>query len=258
LKPSLRPSGDVPGRPPASAQPPQRVSATLRAAQVSPAGFVEGYASLFGVEDQGRDVVMAGAFRASLARRPAAGVRLLFQHDPAEPIGVWDEIREDARGLYVRGHLIEEVARAREVLALIRAGALDGLSIGFHARRAVRDARTGQRRLYEIDLMEISIVTFPMLPGARVNAMKASATVNAGRSPLRLTTTVNACRSPLRLTTVDACRSPTAACSPARPRPAPDRPSPNGRRAVAGLATLSRAALQRACEARPGGGSLHV
>ncbi len=223
LKPSLRPAGDAPVRPPASAELRQRVSATLRAAQITPAGFVEGYASLFGVEDQGRDVVMAGAFRASLTRRPAAGVRLLFQHDPAEPIGVWDEIREDARGLYVRGRLIEEVARAREVLALIRAGALDGLSIGFHARRAVRDARTGQRRLYEIDLMEISIVTFPMLPGARVNAMKAGA---------------------------------TAACSPARPRPAPDRPSPNGRRAVAGLASLSRAAFQRACEVRPGGGSL--
>jgi HK97 family phage prohead protease len=220
LKPSLRPAGDAPDRPPASAQQRQRVSATLRAAQITPAGFVEGYASLFGVEDQGRDVVMAGAFRASLGRRPAAGVRLLFQHDPAEPIGVWDEIREDARGLYVRGHLIEEVVRAREVLALIRAGALDGLSIGFHTRRAVRDARTGQRRLYEIDLMEISIVTFPMLPGARVNAMKAGA---------------------------------TAACSPARPRPAPDRPSPNGRCAVPGLLPSGRAALQRACEARPGG-----
>ena len=97
-------------------------------------------------------------------------MRLLFQHDPAQPIGVWDEIREDARGLYVRGRLIEEVARAREVLALVREGALDGLSIGFHARKASRDARTGQRRLYEIDLWEISIVTFPLLAGARVRA----------------------------------------------------------------------------------------
>ncbi len=148
----------------------------VRAAQISGGGGVQGYASLFGVEDQGRDVVMPGAFRASLARRPASDVRLLFQHDPAEPIGVWDEIREDARGLYVRGRLIEEVARAREVMALVRAGALDGLSIGFHARKAARDAATGQRRLYEIDLWEISIVTFPMLPGARVAAMKTGAT----------------------------------------------------------------------------------
>jgi HK97 family phage prohead protease len=72
----------------------------------------------------------------------------------------------------VHGRLIEGVARAREILALLREGALDGLSIGFRARKAVRDARTGQRRLYEIDLWEVSIVTFPMLAGARVSAVK--------------------------------------------------------------------------------------
>ncbi len=138
-------------------------------------GAFEGYASLFGVEDQGRDVVMPGAFRASLDRRGTDDIRMLFQHDPAQPVGVWDDIREDARGLHVRGHLIEEVARAAEILALMRAGALDGLSIGFRARRATRDARTGQRRLHEIDLWEISIVTFPMLPGARVNGVKSGA-----------------------------------------------------------------------------------
>lgn len=136
-------------------------------------GAFEGYASLFGVEDQGRDVVMPGAFRASLGRRAACDIRMLFQHDPAQPIGVWDDIREDTRGLFVRGRLLEEVARAGELLALMRAGALDGLSIGFRTRRATRDARTGQRRLQEIDLWEISIVTFPMLPGARVSAVKS-------------------------------------------------------------------------------------
>jgi HK97 family phage prohead protease len=145
-------------------------------------GAFEGYASLFGVEDQGRDVVMPGAFRASLDRRGTHDIRMLFQHDPAQPIGLWDDISEDARGLHVRGHLIEDVARARELLALMRAGALDGLSIGFRARRATRDARTGQRRLHEIDLWEISIVTFPMLPGARVNGIKASATAALMRS----------------------------------------------------------------------------
>lgn len=138
-------------------------------------GAFEGYASLFGVEDQGRDVVMPSAFRASLARRGTHEVRMLFQHDPAQPVGVWDEIREDARGLHVRGRLIEEVTRAAELLALMRAGALDGLSIGFRARKAMRDTRTGQRRLYEIDLWEISIVTFPMLPGARVSSVKTGA-----------------------------------------------------------------------------------
>lgn len=135
-----------------------------------------GYASLFGAEDQGRDVVMPGAFRASLAKRPARHVRMLFQHDPAQPIGIWDEIREDARGLFVRGHLIGGVARAREILALMQGGALDGLSIGFRTKKAVRDAKTGQRRLYEIDLWEISVVTFPMLPGARIDTFKSRAT----------------------------------------------------------------------------------
>lgn len=154
----------------------KRQTMPIREARFFATGALEGYASLFGVADQSRDVVMPGAFRASLARRPAGDVRLLYQHDPAQPIGVWDEIREDARGLYVRGHLVEEVKRAREVMALIRAGALDGLSIGFHAVKASRDAATGRRKLLEIDLWEISIVTFPMLPGARVSASKTGAT----------------------------------------------------------------------------------
>lgn len=126
---------------------------------------------------------MPGAFRAAIAERGASGIRMLFQHDPREPIGVWDYIAEDVHGLFVRGHLIEDSSRAREILALIRGGALDGLSIGFRARRAARDARTGQRRLYDIDLWEISIVTFPMLPGARVTAIKSDAT--AAFSPTR-------------------------------------------------------------------------
>jgi uncharacterized protein len=131
-----------------------------------------GYASLFGEADLSRDMVMPGAFAASLRSRGAAGIRMLFQHDPAEPIGAWAEVREDARGLFVRGRLTLQVARAREVLALMRAGAVDGLSIGFRTVRGRADAKTGIRRLYEIDLWEISIVTFPLLPAARVSAVK--------------------------------------------------------------------------------------
>lgn len=137
-------------------------------------GAFQGYASLFGVEDLTRDVVMRGAFRASLAKRGPRGIRMLFQHDPKEPIGIWEELREDSSGLYARGRLTLEVSRAREVLALMRMGALDGLSIGFKAGKARRDPRGGQRRLEVIDLWEISIVTFPMLPGARVSAVKRS------------------------------------------------------------------------------------
>jgi uncharacterized protein len=133
----------------------------------------EGYASLFGVPDGGGDVVAKGAFAASLRRIPPTKVRLLYQHFAHEPIGVWEEIREDARGLYVRGRLVTEVQRGRECMALIRDGALDGLSIGFRTRRATRDPSTGYRILNEIELWEISVVTFPLLQGSAVTAVGA-------------------------------------------------------------------------------------
>lgn len=129
---------------------------------------IEGYACLFGLADLGRDLVLPGAFAASLARQGPSGIRLLYQHDPAEPLGVWTEAFEDARGLYVRGRLTPGVARARECAALIREGALDGLSIGFKAVEARTDPRTRLRRLSRIDLWEVSVVTFPMQPGARI------------------------------------------------------------------------------------------
>lgn len=133
-------------------------------------GFaVEGYASLFGQADQGGDIVLPGAYGASLARLRAEGgsVKMLWQHDPGAPIGVWDEIREDGRGLKVRGRLLPEVARAREAAALIGAGAIDGLSIGYRTVRSGRDSQ-GRRQLAELDLWEVSLVTFPMLRKARV------------------------------------------------------------------------------------------
>jgi hypothetical protein len=100
---------------------------------------------------------------------------MLFQHDPSEPVGVWLELREDTRGLYARGRLIPEVARGRELLSLLRAGAIDGLSIGFRTVKGAIDPRTRVRRLSAVDLWEISIVTFPLLAGARVRAVKQAA-----------------------------------------------------------------------------------
>lgn len=136
-------------------------------------GTFEGYASLFNREDSGRDIVLPGAFRDTLARRGAAGIRMLFQHNPSEPIGVWQTLAEDAKGLFARGRLMPEVSRAREVLSLMRAGAIDGLSIGFKVVRSRRDRVTGVRRLEKVDLWEISIVTFPMLPEARITGLKS-------------------------------------------------------------------------------------
>jgi len=131
----------------------------------------EGYASLFGVADTSGDVVARGAFANTLRRRPPGRVRMLYQHLPVEPIGVWTAIREDARGLYVRGRLVLDVLRAREVRALFREGALNGLSIGFRTRRAARDTKSGTRLLTEIELWEISVVTFPLLAGSLVTAV---------------------------------------------------------------------------------------
>ena len=99
-------------------------------------GTVEGYASLFGEIDQARDMVMPGAFARHARTRGVRRVPMLFQHDPSEPVGIWLELREDFRGLYARGRLIPDVARARELLALLRAGAIDGLSIGFRTAKA--------------------------------------------------------------------------------------------------------------------------
>ena len=138
-------------------------------------GVFEGYASVFDREDLGRDVMVRGAFRDSLAARGAGGVRMLFQHDPAQPIGVWTELAEDAKGLFARGRLTSEVARSREVMALMKAGAIDGLSIGFRALKSKRDAKSGVRRIEKVDLWEISVVTFPMLPDARIAKGKVRA-----------------------------------------------------------------------------------
>lgn len=137
-------------------------------------GTFSGYASLFGKPDLAQDVVEPGAFARSLRQRGAGGVRMLYQHDPAEPLGTWLELREDARGLFVRGQLTPGVGRAREVRELMRSGALDGLSIGFRTVKARKDAGSGLRRILEADLWEISVVTFPMLPGARIHSIKGA------------------------------------------------------------------------------------
>jgi HK97 family phage prohead protease len=138
---------------------------------VSEARF-EGYASLFGVPDLARDVVERGAFTESLKRLGARGVRLLWQHDPAEPVGIWTDLVEDRRGLYGRGRLNLDVARGRELLALMREGAVDGLSIGYRTVRARTEPGTRIRRLLAVDLWEVSLVTFPLLSEARVSVVE--------------------------------------------------------------------------------------
>ena len=144
---------------------------------------ISGYASLFGAADQGGDVVQKGAYGASLARlaKARSGVKMLWQHDPTRPIGVWDEVREDARGLWVKGRLLLDVQAAREAWVLLRGGgdrrAVDRLPHG-----PEREGGGGQRLLHEIELWEVSLVTFPMLPEARVEADPSDAEAELART----------------------------------------------------------------------------
>ncbi len=139
-------------------------------------GRIEGYASLYNVEDSEADLVLPGAFDASLKEWTRAGRTppLLWQHDQTQPIGIWQFIKSDASGLFVRGQLfVNEIARAAEAYALLKRGALPGLSIGYRPEVARRDAKRGLRLLERIRLYEISLVTFPALESARVSAVKA-------------------------------------------------------------------------------------
>lgn len=148
-------------------------------------GVIEGYASIFDLQDQGGDVVAPGAFAKTIAIRPPAQVRMLWQHDPSEPIGVWENIAEDSRGLFVRGRILADVARGREVLSLLRARAIDGLSIGFRTVRSHLNELSGIRTLLEVDLWEISVVTFPMNEAARIADVKQNLTLREFENFLR-------------------------------------------------------------------------
>lgn len=145
-------------------------------------GFFEGYASLFGVADLGRDVVMPGAFRSTLSRRSASDIKLLWQHDPGQPLGEWLEIAEDRRGLFVVGKLDLALPKARELHRLVTRGTIDGLSIGYRTEGEKRDAATGLRRIEKLDLWEISIVTFPLLPQARIAPRSTARGMKDGRA----------------------------------------------------------------------------
>ncbi len=148
------------------------LTAPLWVKQLSDSGCFSGYASVFGVIDRDGEIVARGAFSGSLKR--ADDVKMLWQHDPAQPIGLFEHIAENDHGLFVRGRLLTDVARAREAHALMRAGAIDGLSIGFRVREEERDAASGVRIIRKADLWEISLVTFPANPEARIQSFKSS------------------------------------------------------------------------------------
>ena len=133
-------------------------------------GVFEGYASVFDVVDGGMDVVSRGAFTKSIAGRKP---KMLWQHDPSQVIGVWDEVREDERGLFVKGRLLKDVQKGREAMALMRVDAIDSMSIGYKTIAATEEGSGAVRRLLEVDLYEVSVVTFPMLEAAKITDIKS-------------------------------------------------------------------------------------
>ena len=141
-------------------------------------GTFTGYGSIFGNEDQGSDIMQKGAFTKSLEQRPARKVKLLYQHKTDEPIGVFEDMYEDEKGLFVKGKLAMGTQKGREAYELLKMGALDGMSIGFRAdpeKQGYNESKRGTRTLKEVDLMEISLVTFPMNESALIETVKGNA-----------------------------------------------------------------------------------
>lgn len=188
----------------------------VKLAAGAPDGTIEGYGSIFNVVDSYSDIVVKGAFLDSLGRLKAEGrgVKMLWQHDQGCPIGVWDEVREDDRGLYCKGRLLLDVDKAREAYALMKAGAIDGLSIGYECRKwthcmpdevegrigakywAGPMGMGGQIRLIEqCDLWEISVVTFPACTPATVDAVKAARQIDLSAVAAALDRRASAIRS---------------------------------------------------------------
>jgi len=135
-------------------------------------GAIAGYGSIFGNVDQGGDIVVKGAFGKSLMERP--NVKMLWGHDAfSPPIGVWEDVSEDNTGLKMSGRLFMETERGREAHTALKAGAIDGLSIGYQTVSA-KDTKAG-RELRELKLFEVSVVNFPMNEAAAVETVKSFA-----------------------------------------------------------------------------------
>lgn len=136
-------------------------------------GFFEGYASVFGVQDSDGDVIVKGAFRKSIEAYQAKGKmpKMLWQHDRREIVGKFMEMREDDNGLWVKGKLILETSKGREAYALMKEGELDAMSVGFNIMEAGAGGRG--RVIEEVDLWEISLVTWGANPDALITNVKS-------------------------------------------------------------------------------------
>jgi HK97 family phage prohead protease len=144
-------------------------------------GEIEGYGSVFGVKDSYSDIVAPGAFKASIAEHKANGSMpaMLWQHDQSEPIGVWTEMEEDATGLRVKGQIVTETEKGKAAYALLKKGALRGLSIGFISKEWAYSEDDDIRTLTAVDLWEVSLVTFPANGKSMIDTVKNMGRIDA-------------------------------------------------------------------------------
>lgn len=179
---------------------------TLQVKSLSDNGRFSGYASVFGVRDLHNEVVTLGAFTSSLNtwRKKEALPAMLWMHDATQPIGVWHRMHEDKNGLVVEGQLALRTQKGSEAYELLRLRALTGLSIGYRVIRAVHDQQSKTRLLRELDLFEVSLVTFPANESARISDVKSPMTpplspssVMGDRLAARLYRAANILRQPL-------------------------------------------------------------
>lgn len=151
-----------------------RLDFALEVKGLTDAGLFEGYASTFGERDLGGDIVVSGAFKKSLKATGAKGVKMFADHDSRKRIGVWTDIAEDDKGLYVKGRLLLEKQDGKDAYIDLKEGVIDAMSIGYRTVDHAYDGRRKARMLKEVKLMEISLLPFGMNENARVTAVKAA------------------------------------------------------------------------------------
>lgn len=146
-----------------------------------PAGTVTGYGSMFNLMDRGGDMVMPGAFKKTLKewKKLKQLPQMLWAHDMSNTIGIWTDMEEDEKGLKLKGELILEVPQAQVAHALLKRNAVKGLSIGYRTRDYEIDRTTGVRKLKDVELFEVSLVSVPMLPEAQVTGVKSGVPFDA-------------------------------------------------------------------------------
>ena len=155
----------------------KHISTAFEVKSLDEGGHFEGYASVFGNQDYDGDVIVKGAFRKTIEqyRQASRMPKMLWQHDMHEIVGKWQDMHEDEHGLYVRGSLILDTQKGREAYALMKAGVLDGMSIGFNVAEArPSEQRSRGRVIEEVDLWEVSLVTWGANPAATVTSVKSA------------------------------------------------------------------------------------